>query len=295
MIARMLELAPPHLPFRKFAVCSAALTGSPNAWSNAILPGAAVEVADVEPVEVRRRLPALGGAAGLLGQLPRGDHASDRGRSARPAWPRTSPDRGQQRRAHRDRAPPAQPAAPTPALLRAPRPRSSADRAPAGDARHRAAPRAGAARPTGAAAAGWPNSGEPGDGCTAGRNWTVLRWGRACRSTALNWASAPVPAAPLAPPGPLRRPAAPAAAAAGAAAGAAPPATRGAADAAGAAGGAAAARPRSPTRRGSTPACPPRSRAGPRRSPSSASTSSRSRSTERCCRRSCARRRCRPW
>ena len=34
----MLELAPPHSPFRNFALCSAALIGSPNVLSKAILP-----------------------------------------------------------------------------------------------------------------------------------------------------------------------------------------------------------------------------------------------------------------
>ena len=34
----MLELAPPQSPFKNLAVCSAALTGSLNAWLKAICP-----------------------------------------------------------------------------------------------------------------------------------------------------------------------------------------------------------------------------------------------------------------
>ena len=55
--------------------------------------GAAVGVADVEPVVVVLGLARLGGAAGLLGQEPGRDDRRDRDRSARPGARRTAADR----------------------------------------------------------------------------------------------------------------------------------------------------------------------------------------------------------
>ena len=230
------------------------------------LAGAAVEVADVQPVEVAGRLSCLGGAAGLLGQLPRRDHLRiEAGQLRQLAANFSCPGVSSEELTEIDSAGRRQLPRRLPRSPRRRRLRASAA-ATTGTRRGLGAGRAAARR------AGCPYSGEPGAGCTAGMNWTVWRWGGACRSTALNIGGPGLRlglgrhrcrgrAAPRQP-GAARRHRLPA---------------RGPSS-----GGVGGRRLRAAACHtpGIDPACRRRSPAGPRQSPSSASRSFRSRSTE---------------